>query len=404
MPNNTNHPYRGSSRYSYAARRRKQRLRRRRILICCVAIIILAALVVAGILLFGGSSKDPADSSSNTSSFLESSSLPSSSQTSSEGTSSQESSSEASSSEPEPSTPDTGAEGHWSGNFFVYDGMGFEPFGGSEELSQYYVDALLKFREALPDSVKTYDMVVPTHVEFGLPERYSDVSTDQKPVIDSIYSRLGDGFTCVDAYSILSQKRNEYIYFNTDHHWTGLGAYYGYTKFCEAAGLEPVDINSLEKNSIEGFLGTLYFGTKDSELEANPDTVDYYTIPGEHDVQLWEKGSDTPFEATIYADFASGSNAYSVFVWGDNKLMTIKSPELNNGKKIAVIKESYGNAFCPYLAANYEEVHIIDSRYFGDNAVDYIVENGIQEVIFVNNVMSANVGIRAREIENLITQ
>ena len=32
----------------------------------------------------------------------------------------------------------------------------------------------------------------------------------------------------VNAYTVLNQHKNEYIYYKTDHHWTTLGAYYVY--------------------------------------------------------------------------------------------------------------------------------------------------------------------------------
>ena len=72
-----------------------------------------------------------------------------------------------------------------------------------------------------------------------------------------------------------------------------------------------------------------------------------------------------------------------------------------NGKKIAVIKESYGNAFVPYLTANYEEVHVIDFRYFEDNLKDYCTTNGIEEVMFVNNIVAANTAIQVDRIRTL---
>ena len=71
------------------------------------------------------------------------------------------------------------------------------------------------------------------------------------------------------------------------------------------------------------------------------------------------------------------------------------------GKIIAVVKESYGNAFVPYLTYNYEEVHVIDFRTFGDNLVSYCQQNGIDEVLFLNGVMSANTQIQLDSMSGL---
>ena len=79
-------------------------------------------------------------------------------------------------------------------------------------------------------------------------------------------------------------------------------------------------------------------------------------------------------------------------------MLKSKSENATPGKKIAIVKESYGNCLSPYFTNNYEEVHIIDFRYFRDNVNKsfqaYCTENGITDVLFVNGVMSANTQIQ----------
>ena len=85
-----------------------------------------------------------------------------------------------------------------------------------------------------------------------------------------------------------------------------------------------------------------------------------------------------------------------MFIFGDNPLTVIKSKSENaeKGKKLVIVKESYGNALAPYFTNNYEEVHVVDFRYFsstvGKTLPAYCVENGITDVLFANGVMSAN--------------
>ena len=52
----------------------------------------------------------------------------------------------------------------------------------------------------------------------------------------------------VKTYDALRAHRDEYIYFNTDHHWTQLGAYYAYVEFCKKKGIEPSDITTWEQH------------------------------------------------------------------------------------------------------------------------------------------------------------
>ena len=123
-----------------------------------------------------------------------------------------ESQSEASSSEQqELEEPDDGAIGETIDGIFVYKGMGFELFGGSKKASAYYASVINKYRAALPDSVRVYNMVVPKHAEFALPKKYSSLSNSEKDAIDDIYSQLDDGVIAVDAYGVLKEHSTEYI-------------------------------------------------------------------------------------------------------------------------------------------------------------------------------------------------
>ncbi|WP_263329458.1 DHHW family protein [Paraclostridium sp. AKS73] len=54
------------------------------------------------------------------------------------------------------------------------------------------------------------------------------MSKSEKDSIDSIYKNMDKDVKTVDAYDNLKKHKEEYIYFNTDHHWTSLGAYYAY--------------------------------------------------------------------------------------------------------------------------------------------------------------------------------
>ena len=114
-------------------------------------------------------------------------------------------------------------------------------------------------------------------------------------------------------------------------------------------------------------------------------------------------GSSASYDSPYYESAEGRSNTYGVFILGDNALTVLKSASENAaaGKKIAVVKESYGNAFVPYLTNNYEEVHVIDFRYFKQNLVDYCKTNGIDEVLFMNGVMSANTQVQLDSMSGL---
>ena len=71
-----------------------------------------------------------------------------------------------------------------------------------------------------------------------------------------IQNKMSDKVKIVDAYDTLMQHREEYEYYRTDHHWTTLGAYYAYTDFCKAKGIEPEELDSYDTKKFDGFLGS----------------------------------------------------------------------------------------------------------------------------------------------------
>lgn len=382
-------------------------------LIFCVAVLVASIIIIICLSTRpGNSGASSASSSESEVSSAQVSSKPVSSEPTSNPVSSEKSSAPVSSEEVSsvPSVPelkdDPSIDGYMDDSVFVYGNSGFEGFYGTDSVAQNYAQAVSSFANALGNGVTVYNLVAPTHPEFGLPERFSNYAGNQRHNLDTIFSSYtADNVVPVDIYDNLLYNRDQYIYFNTDHHWTALGAYYGYCKFAEVAGFAPLDINKLEKRTKEEFRGTLYAMCGNQGLYNNPDHVDYYIIPGNYTVDICHMNSSAVLQpATLLAEFAEGGNAYSVFIWGDNPLTVVKNP-LGTGRKIAVIKDSFGNAFSPFLVGNYDEVHIIDMRYFPQyqqSAVQYIKDNGITEVLFLNNIMAANTGMRIQNIQNLI--
>ncbi len=287
---------------------------------------------------------------------------------------------------------------------YIYNKAAYELFSGSESSAQDYADCISEFKAQVGDDITVYNMVIPNHIEFGVPKRIKESgaiqTSSQSENIKAIYTSYSEDVVPINCYNELSAHCKEYIYFNTDHHWTGLGAYYAYKAFCEQTDQKVLDLSVCTENKVEGYEGSLI--DCDGSLYENLDTVHYWTFPYSTYAMRTESTGDTPYETSIYYEgAASGPYTYGAFIWGDCSLFVEYNQDLANGKKIAVIKESYGNAFVPYLTANYEEVHVIDFRYFDGNLKSYCTQNGIDEVLFVNNIMAANTAIQVDRIRTL---
>lgn len=300
---------------------------------------------------------------------------------------------------------DNGEDGKLVEGIYIWDNKGFELFFGGEDSAKTYAAKISEYKQLLGSGINVYNMVVPNHTEFGLPARLtnqlqSEGSTrSQRESTSYVYNNYSADIKAVDIYNVLNEHKTEYLYFNTDHHWTGLGAYYAYTEFAKVAGKEPFALQDAEKHTIEGFTGSLCTITGDEGLRSHPDHVDYYEFPGTYTCTI-PQISDEPIDM-YYSGAEGGSNTYGVFIWGDNPLTVIDNEDDESGDKLLIVKESYGNALSPYFAYNYDEVHIVDFRHFEGNIKQYCSENGIKNVLFVNGVMSANTPMQLASMDTL---
>jgi hypothetical protein len=297
--------------------------------------------------------------------------------------------------------PDDGAIGEKKKGVFVFKNRAFEIFGGGEAMGKSYAAVINAYHQLLKPNIQVYNLIIPVALEFELTEKYAKLQKPNRPAIENIYNSEDTGIKKVWAIDELRKHREEYIYFNTDHHWTSLGAYYAYKAFCKTAGLTPLSLDTVVSKVKPSFLGSLYRLTKDASLKDNPDSVRYYIFKdsvnffvGSAKIGQWTKSK------SMYGEGATGTNSYSVFLQGD--LPTVKmETQIKNGRKICIVKESYGNAFAPFLVNNYQKVIVVDQRYYTGDFVAMLKAEGINELLFINNVFAAHTPFHINKIKGL---
>ena len=131
------------------------------------------------------------------------------------------------------------------------------PHADNDQIVEY-ANSVTAIADLLGSNVKTFSMPVPNSAEFYTHKEYHTGKTSQKAMFQLCKDNLGANVTYVDAYSVIENHTDEYIYFRTDHHWTHLGAYYAYTALCEAAGFTPVNRDDFATGQWENFVGSLY--------------------------------------------------------------------------------------------------------------------------------------------------
>ena len=97
------------------------------------------------------------------------------------------------------------------------------------------------------------------------------------------------------------------------------------------------------------------------------------------------------------------NNYAGMFISGDNPLTVITTAN-KNGRTLMIFKESYGNAFVPFLTRNFDKIYVADIRTFPFNAVDYVTEKGITDVLFLNNTITSCSPPRIKNYLDLMTK
>ncbi|MDR2487183.1 MAG: hypothetical protein LBD12_04385 [Clostridiales Family XIII bacterium] len=299
-------------------------------------------------------------------------------------------------------------EGDVRGGLIVIGDTALEFYGFSKSANTAYADSVNAFDEKHQGKVLTSVMVVPTNAEFKMPRQYSDLSSDQGKAIRFLYDRLRPGIQRIDVYDALKQHAGEYIYFRTDHHWTALGAYYAYREYCAQRGFPCAPLGNYSQIRLDGFLGSLYNAVGgDNKMKKNPDFVLAYKpiVPYEMLGYPAANGRGETWKLSLVREPEEipGRNKYLAFSGGDLPYIRIQT-QAGTGRKLLVVKESYANAFIPFLTENYDEIHVVDFRYYTGNVDSLIAKHGIGEALFLNYVSAAGSKAQVGKLTQMLRQ
>lgn len=286
-------------------------------------------------------------------------------------------------------------------------------FGGSSKGGGGYVDAVNSYAEAFP-GVKVYAMVIPTATEFYLPEKAAKCSNPQRPTLVSIHDRLSPSVRYVDAYTALAEHVDEDIYLRTDHHWSPLGGYYAARQLAHVAGVPFKSLDSYERHVVHGFVGTMYGYSKDISVKNAPEDFVYYTPKGidytttyitlntNKDYQVVSESK--PYTGRFFHHFKDGSGgAYCTFMGGDQHIVKVATGTPGS-RRLLIIKDSYGNTLPGYLFYSFNEVHVVDFRYFTRNMKQYVAENHITDIVLAFNIFNAYSKGSTAKVKRYLTQ
>lgn len=168
----------------------------------------------------------------------------------------------------------------------------------------------------------------------------------------------------VPVKEILEKHKEEYIYYRNDHHWTTLGAWYGYQAYLQACDndseKEKEKLAQKKKQALKSvsnnFLGTTY---SKINMYSKKDEIFVYEPEGTFSV-VYNQGEKT--EDSFYQwKYLEEEDQYSVFSGGNQGILEITGGK-ENGKVLMLIKDSFANCMIPFFMEDYEKVIVVDMR------------------------------------------
>ena len=214
---------------------------------------------------------------------------------------------------------------------------------------------------------------------------------DQAKYIDQVQTAMKD-YNFVDVRDTLMDHNDEYIYYKTDHHWTSAGACLAYDVWSERTGGEAETEDGLVKNVVsDKFRGSLY----SKILDADSAYDEIWTYGLQKDDAFGSKDCTVTIDEkqqldSIYDDeMLQKKDKYAYFLsgnYGQVHIQNQKAASKAKGKNILIIKDSFANSFVPFVTQDYENIYMVDLRYYNGDMKSYLQEHNITDVLVLYNI------------------
>ena len=194
------------------------------------------------------------------------------------------------------------------------------------------------------------------------------------------------GIHVVETYDLLAEHKDEYIYYNTDHHFTIKGGYYVYKAILEKINelndgqdLTFPDWEELDVQRNDSRMAGSYLRVWGDSKSIDVDYMEYaipYDMP---EYVRTDNGneSDRPL-------FSLSSTAYTSFMGGDtgNTVIDTNREELPS---VLYVGFSFTNALEVLSVYNFDTMESLDPRHWDGSICEYIKESQPDYVVIVRD-------------------
>lgn len=252
--------------------------------------------------------------------------------------------------------------------------------------NQTYLEVFVQTQSTQLGNDRVKVMLVPTASDILidiLPPLAAHTGFDQLGYIETLKTKLDEN-VFIDVSQTFFEHDDEQIYYRSDHHWTTFGAFLAYQQWAQASGISAMTESMFEINEVsQDFYGTLH-SKVNTKLQA--DTIDLYypVIPLEYRVTY---NRETVSSSLYDLSKLQTKDQYASFFGGNHSLVEIET-SLNTGRKMLVIKDSFANAFVPFVANHFDSTIMVDLRYYHASLEHLIKEEKITDILVLYNVMN----------------
>ncbi|MGN0393915.1 MAG: DHHW family protein [Coprococcus sp.] len=252
------------------------------------------------------------------------------------------------------------------------------------------INVINEFAQDYPD-IPVYFMLCPTSAGIYdnlISDTVKNVSVNQKDMIENCYNKLNN-VTGIDITNALTDKKNEYIYYRTDHHWTSYGAYTAYVAAGKSLNYSPYPLDAYTVvTGSDSFQGTLFSKTLDQSV--TKDKIDMYSLK-DNTLNIKMTASDgvntTEYESIFFPEYLDTKDKYSTYT-GQNCSVVDITTNAGTGKSLLLIKDSYANSMIQFLVGNYDRITMLDMRYINQYYGNLIDIDNYNQVLFLYNCIT----------------
>lgn len=262
----------------------------------------------------------------------------------------------------------------------------FDP--NPDELTREKAAVINGFAREHP-GMKLSIMLVPTKSEIlrdQLPPYAPEAS--QKEYQDKFHGLLSSRVNAVDLIPVFTEHKKEDLFYRSDHHWTQTGAFLAQRAYLDSMGLNPREEGEYEVRMVaRDFLGSL--ASKSGIAPASADEVDLYIPRDPEDIVVNLTEEQRKLTSFYQMDSLEGQDKYLVFLGGNYPVVRISTASTAD-RRLLIIKDSYANAFVPFLTRDFNEITMVDLRYYTGDINQLVEDYLITDALILNNINTFN--------------